>query len=73
MDNSTRLQAQAERHFQPTDNRSEKGSAMRTIAAQNAATQDKSARLKALRLARDAVVVTEPPKPKRSARGKKAV
>ncbi len=35
-------------------NRAEKGSAMRMISAQNKATNDKTARLRAMRLAREA-------------------
>ncbi|KQQ89392.1 hypothetical protein [Aureimonas sp. Leaf324] len=70
MDSSTKSRAAAERHFQPHDTRPEKGSAMRTIAAQQAATQDKTARLRALRLAQAATIIVAPEKKKRAARVK---
>lgn len=70
MDSSTKSREQAERHFAPNTNRAEKGSAMRTIAAQTAAMQDKTARLRALRLAQEATVVVAPVK-KRASRAKK--
>ncbi len=43
---------------------------MRTIAAQQAATQDKTARLRALRLAQAATIIVAPEKKKRAARVK---
>ncbi|MBB3949931.1 hypothetical protein [Aureimonas jatrophae] len=70
MDRSTTSKNEAERLFPSHDHRSEKGSAMRTIAAQTAATQSKSARLKALRLARDATIVVAPDTKKRAAKRK---
>ncbi|WP_062012430.1 hypothetical protein [Aureimonas sp. AU4] len=72
MDRSTTPKTQAERLFIPHDNRPEKGSAMRTIAAQAAATQDKTARLRALRLAHEATIVVAPEPKKRASRAKKS-
>ena len=72
MDSSTQSRTQAERHFRPNNNRPEKGTAMETIAAQHAATQDKTARLRALRLAREATIVVAPEKKRRAVRTKGA-
>ena len=72
MQNSKTVRDSAERHFYPQTDRDEKGSAMRTIAAQSTATQAKSARLRALRLAQEATIVVEPVKKKRASRAKTA-
>jgi hypothetical protein len=57
--------ARAEAAFRPDDGRHEKGSAMTLIAEETRATEEKSARLRALRLAREATVLAEAPKPAR--------
>ncbi|KAB0677008.1 hypothetical protein [Aureimonas leprariae] len=57
--------ARAEAVFRPDDGRHEKGSAMTLIAEQARATEDKTARLRALRMEREAAVVPEAPKPAR--------
>lgn len=66
--------ARAEAVFRPDDGRHEKGSAMTLIAEQTRATEDKTARLRALRLEREASLVPEIKPPvrkaaKRAARG----
>lgn len=57
--------ARAEAVFRPDSGRHEKGSAMSLIAEENKATEDKTARLRALRLQREATVVIEAPMPVR--------
>jgi hypothetical protein len=60
----------AESNFQPKSQRSDKGSAVRTIESSRLLVQAKSAKLKELRLARDATIVVAPVKPAKSRRTK---
>ncbi|MEF2070850.1 hypothetical protein [Consotaella aegiceratis] len=71
---STRAAQQAANVFRPESDRHEKGSAMGLIAADSAATHEKTERLRALRLAKEAQAPSEEPvKTKaRSPRGAKA-
>jgi hypothetical protein len=59
--------ARAEAAFRPDDGRHEKGSAMTLIAEEAKATESKTARLRALRLAQEAAAPEVPAKPVRSA------
>jgi len=60
MSSHDQIHAAADRHFRAPDGRPEKGSAMTMIKANALAVQEKSERLRALRAARDATIVTEP-------------
>ena len=71
MINSRMTRERAEGSFQPKGERSDKGSALRTIEASRVLVQAKSAKLKELRLARDATIVVAPDKPGKSRRTKR--
>jgi len=69
--------ARAEQELGNIANRAEKGSAMNLIRAEAKATGDKTARLRALRMEREALAATEaanaPPKPAKAPRKSRAV
>ena len=72
MVNSRHASERAERSFLPKIERDEKGSAMRTIESGRILVQAKSAKLKALRLEREATIALPPPKAHKTPRAKKA-
>lgn len=76
MDMMPTTQQRADARLGDIANRSEKGSAMRIIAAETKAVNDKTSRLRAMRLEREAEAAAakaaEPAKPKRKSRAKAA-
>ncbi|NDW04019.1 hypothetical protein [Jiella pacifica] len=71
MINSRMTRERAESNFHPKSERSEKGSAVRTIQASRLLVQAKSAKLKELRLARDATIIVAPAKPAKPAKSRR--
>ena len=70
MTNSRMMRERAESNFHPKSERSEKVSAVRTLEASRVLVQAKSAKLREIRLARDATIVVAPVKPGKSRRTK---
>ena len=71
MDEGQTARDRADAQFVPTVKHGDKGSAVSMIAAESRAVNEKTSRLKALRLARDATQVAAEPEPAPKAKAKK--